>query len=279
MNKQLILYILPIFLFLNDLSAQESRVSSKNPKGQFFLFWGYNRSTYAKSTIHFTADNYNFTLYDVPAHDMPENFTFDGYLNPTKVTIPQFNARGGFFITDKYAISAGWDHTKYQTTNGAVVQITGTIDEEASAKYAGTYDGEMIQVNHNDFVRIEHSDGLNLLQFNLERHDILISNPAETLGLGSVLGAGIIFPMPWTNAKMFGVANDDRPHFTGVGASVFGGLKVHFISRLFIQANVQAGFVHMPGIVLTPKGGSERASQNIKFLQGMIVLGYSFRLF
>ena len=279
MKGGIFIFLLTIFIFEGNISAQKNQISIKNQKGEFFLFWGYNRSTYAKSDIHFSSDTYNFTLYAVPAHDLPENFTFDGYMNPTNVTIPQFNARGGYFISDKYAVSAGWDHTKYQTDNNAVVQITGTIDEEASEKYAGAYDGEMIAVNHDDFVRIEHSDGLNLIQLNIERHDLLLSNPAETIGLGSLLGTGIILPMPWTNAKIFGVVNDDRPHFTGIGVSVFGGLKFHFFSRLFLQANLQAGYLHMPGIVLTPKGGNERASQHIKYLQGMAVIGYTFRLF
>ncbi|MEZ5084160.1 MAG: hypothetical protein R2750_12045 [Bacteroidales bacterium] len=279
MKKYSLIYLIPAVLLVQEIVAQQHQIHLKNPKGQFFLFWGYNRSTYAKSDIHFSAESYNFTLYDVPAHDLPETFSVDGYMNPNNVTVPQFNVRLGFFITDKYVISAGWDHTKYQTKNNALVKISGTIDEEASAKYAGTYDGEMITVNHDDFVRIEHSDGLNLIQLNIERHDLLVSNPAETLGLGSVLGTGIILPMPWTNAKIFGVVNDDRPHFTGIGVSVFGGLKFHFFSRLFLQANLQAGYLYMPGIVLTPKGGNERASQQIKYLQGMIVLGYTFRIF
>lgn len=46
-----------------------------------------------------------------------------------------------------------------------------------------------------------------------------------------------------------------------------------------LLAQGQAGFLHLPGIVITPKGGSERASQNIKYLQGMLVFGYTFRLF
>ncbi|MCF8367466.1 MAG: hypothetical protein K9G76_00390 [Bacteroidales bacterium] len=265
-------------LMINDATSQVSHIDLKKPKGQFFLFWGYNRSVYARSDIHFKSDSYDFTLYDVPAHDLPERFTVDGYLNPLKVTIPQFNARGGFFITNKYAVSAGWDHTKYQTQNDAMVKISGTIDKEASEEYAGTYDGEMIKANHDKFIRIEHSDGLNLIQANIERHDLLLSNPEQSMGLGTVLGTGIIFPMPWTNAKVFGVRNDDRPHFTGLGFSVFTAVKFHFLSRLYLQVAGHAGFVHMPGIVLTPRGGTERASQNIKYLQGMVVLAYQFRL-
>ena len=168
---------------------------------------------------------------------------------------------------------------KYKTQNGATVKISGTIDIEASERYAGTYDNELITVYHDSLVKIEHSDGLNIIQFNLERHDLIFVNSKENLGLSTILGAGINFPMPWTNATVFGVRNDDRPHFTGIGFSIFGGIKFYFFKRLFIQSLIQTGYLHLPGIVITPKGGTERASQNIGYLQGMVVLGYSFRLF
>lgn len=271
-----------MLVFSEPAISQENKKHSyslKNPKGNFFVFWGYNRSAYAKSTIRLKGDHYDYTLYDMPASDMPEKVTVENYLDPEYVTVPQFNARLGFYITDKYVVSAGWDHMKYKTQNGATVIITGTIDEEASEKYAGTYDNELITVYHDSLVKIEHSDGLNIIQLNFERHDLLLTNPKENLGLNTILGAGINFPMPWTSATVFGVNNDDRPHFTGIGFSIFGGIKFLFFKRLFIQGLLQTGFLHLPGIVITPKGGSERASQNIKYLQGMVVLGYSFRLF
>ena len=36
-------------------------------KGKFYVYWGGNRDNYAKSDIHFTGNNYDFTLYDVTA--------------------------------------------------------------------------------------------------------------------------------------------------------------------------------------------------------------------
>ncbi len=261
------------------LSQEKQNYSLKNSKGNFFVFWGYNRSAYAKSTIQVKGDTYNYTLYDMPAQDMPEKVTVKNYLDPGYFTVPQFNARAGFYITNKYLVSAGWDHMKYKTQNGVTVKITGTIDKEASERYAGTYNNDLITVYHDSLVKIEHSDGLNVIQLNLERHDLLLVNPKENLGLTTILGAGINFPMPWTNATVFGVRNDDRPHFTGFGFSIFGGIKFLFFKRIFIQGLLQTGYLHMPGIVITPKGGTERASQNIGYLQGMVVLGYSFRLF
>lgn len=279
MKQFLAIFLTIIGLIPISFAQDKSPLSMKNPKGQFFLFWGYNRSLYAKSDIHLKGDDYDFTMYDVPAHDLPEDPSVDGYLNPVNMTIPQFNARGGYFISNKYAITAGWDHTKYRIENYATVKVSGTIESEASEEYAGEYDNDPVVIDHGKFIKIEHSDGLNLLQINLERHDALWVNEQETMGFGSVVGAGIIFPMPWSNSTIFGKTNDDRPHFTGVGASISAGFKFHFLSRFFLQGLAQSGILHMPGIVITPKGGSERASQNIKYLQGMMVLGYRFRIF
>lgn len=282
LNKSIVVFVALVILIPINTFAQEKekqKYSLKNPNGNFYVFWGYNRSAYAKSTIHLKSETYDFTLYDMPAHDMPEKVTVNNYLNPAYITVPQFNARIGFYITDKYVVSTGWDHTKYQTNEAVTTTISGTIDAAASEKYAGTYDHEPITVYHDSLVKIEHSDGLNLIQLNVERHDLLLVNKKENLGLSTIIGAGLIFPMPWTNATIFGVNNDDRPHFTGIGISLFGGVKFFFFKRFFLQGLFQTGYLHMPGIVITPKGGNERASQNIKYIQGMVVLGYSFRLF
>jgi len=132
MYHNILLGVLALFIFHLPSYSQEEppkkTYSIKHPKGNFFLFWGYNRGTYANSDIHVKGSNYDFTLHDVPAHDMPEEFSFAVYFDPQKITIPQFNARGGYFITDHWVVSAGWDHMKYQTTDGAEVTISGTID-------------------------------------------------------------------------------------------------------------------------------------------------------
>jgi len=78
-------------------------------KGKFYINWGYNISWYNKSDIHFSGQGHDFILYDVVAYDRPSELSFD-YINPTTWSIPQFNFRFGYFISDKLSISAGWDH-------------------------------------------------------------------------------------------------------------------------------------------------------------------------
>src|SRR5690606_14148516 len=97
-------------------------------KGKFYIYWGGNRDYYTKSDIHFTGENYDFTLNDVPAQDKPKGWHID-YINPGRMTIPQTNFRMGYFITDKYNISLGVDHMKYVMPNNKVVDYSGNYPD------------------------------------------------------------------------------------------------------------------------------------------------------
>ena len=92
---------------------------------RFFFYWGYNRATFAKSDIHFSGPDYDFTLFDVVAKDRPTKFNFKTYFSPTSITIPQYDYRFGFFLTRHFAISIGMDHMKYVVTNDQTVAHVG----------------------------------------------------------------------------------------------------------------------------------------------------------
>ena len=53
-----------------------------------------------KTDIHFQGDGYNFTLTEVAASDSPEEWDAKVYLNPTKFTVPEFNFRAGYYLSD-----------------------------------------------------------------------------------------------------------------------------------------------------------------------------------
>ena len=258
---------------------QSRKFQLKESKGNFFFFWGYNRSSYAKSNIKLVGPDYNFTLSDVKAKDLPKKFS-SIYFNPTKFTIPQFNFRIGYFINDKYAIAGGWDHMKYQTIDGRNVTIDGTIESTASLQYAGVYDNQTIQMDHNGLVKIEHSDGFNIVNLNIERHDHLYQLFSERLAAKIVSGAGLGIAMPWTNSFIFGTKNDDRPHFSGMGAQVFIAPEVVFFKRIFARATFQGGFTRLWDIAITPKSdqSNTHAEQTIWYEERSIVVGYRMKL-
>ena len=265
------------FLFLSiSLFSQELKIeTTKHKKKRFFLYWGYNRGVYGKSDISYHGPGYKFTLTDVEAIDIPEPFDPKIYLKWNKLTIPQFNMRAGFHWKNNIYFTAGWDHMKYQSVNGQKVIMDGYVDSTFSEQYAGIYDNREVDLNHS-FIRMEHSDGFNLVKINIEKHFDFIATKKEQIALTGVVGTGPIFPLTWTNAILLGKHNDDRPHFSGLGISATAGAKVTFFKHLFLQFNLDVGYVNSWDITPRPKGDPGRASQKIKYFQRMALIGYAF---
>jgi len=273
--KYLALLFALLFFSPLHLSAQNLELP-KQPR-KFYYYWGYNRGVYGRSTIHYHGPGYDFTVYDVVAKDMPEPVS-EVYIDPKKITIPQFNFRLGYHWKNNIYFSAGWDHMKYQSVDDQVVVMDGYVDKSASEKFAGVYDHEDVIMDHQTFLRMEHSDGFNLVKINVEKHFDVFSKARDRIKMTAMTGTGPIFPLTWTNAILFGKRNDDRPHFSGLGISVFGGARLTFWNRVFFQYNLDVGYVNAWDITTRPKGQPDRASQKIKYFQKMGVVGFTFNL-
>ena len=125
--KNTILFSVLLCFSLHSLAQEQIKIVDKytaHNKGKFFISWGGNRDSFSKSDITFKGDNYNFTLYDVEAHDKPKGWHVD-YLNPARMTIPQTNFKIGYFISDHYSVSIGVDHMKYVMFQLKAVDIDG----------------------------------------------------------------------------------------------------------------------------------------------------------
>ena len=152
--------VLIIFLtFTINCISQEKKVKKIQNKGKFFVYLGWNWASYSNSDIQFKGKDYNFTLSKVRAQDRPTKFSVDNYFNPANISIPQNNYRIGYFFKENYTVSIGVDHMKYVMINDQDVKINGEINI-GNTKYDGTYTGEDIKLA-KDFLRFEHTDGLN----------------------------------------------------------------------------------------------------------------------
>ena len=263
-----------------NIYAQETvnpeKYTSHN-KGKFYFFWGGNRESFSKSDIHFTGDNYDFTLYDVAAHDKSKGWHID-YFNPTRITIPQTNLRIGYFINDHYNISIGVDHMKYVMYQDRAVDYSGYYPNE------GTY-GEVLPNGQilltEDFLTYEHTDGLNYINTEFCRVDDISKwfNLPNTdkfqINLTEGLGAGFLYPK--TNAKLLGNERHDDFHISGYGVSAKAGLNFTFFKHFFLQAEIKGGYIDMNDI-RTTKNNSDKASQHFLFLQRIIAFGGIFKI-
>jgi len=261
-------------LFSNEVKRNFSR------KGDFFVHWGYNHSWYNKSDINFNGPGYDFTLKDVVAHDRQSKLSWD-YLNPSKISIPQYNLRVGYFIKDNYSISIGWDHMKYVMDIPQTVAITGYIGEEISnpgiptGSYAGTYNGEMVNVK-SDMLTFEHTDGFNYANVEIERYDdIWVAPSRETsLTLETGIGAGLVVPR--TDVRLFGVGENNYWNVAGYGISVKAGLKFYVTKGLYLQNTTKLGTTKLTSIHTTGRNDLDKASQNISYVQNFFAVGYQF---
>ncbi|MBA5791172.1 hypothetical protein H1R17_00485 [Flavobacterium sp. xlx-214] len=246
-------------------------------KGKFFLYWGANRGFYSSSDIHFKGDDYNFTVHNTKAVDKPKGWHID-YINPTRMTIPQTNFRLGYYFTDKYSISFGFDHMKYVMVNGQEAFVDGTYPNK------GNY-GEVLENGNtkitDEFLQFEHTDGLNYVNLELARTEdiskfvgIYNTDKVQFNAIAGV-GSGVLFPR--TNAKVLGRERNDEFKVAGFGVSAKGGVNVTVFKHFFVQYETKVGYIN---ILKTPVSNkpNEYAKHDFTFLESVFVVGGLFRL-
>lgn len=271
-----VLLLVTLSVFSQEAIKIQDKYTAHN-KGKFFVSWGGNRENYSKSDIHFKGADYDFTIYDVSAHDKPKGWHID-YINPGRMTIPQTNFRMGYFVNDHYSVAIGVDHMKY------------VMDQDIAVNYTGTYPnrytyGEAIANNQvlltEQFLTFEHTDGLNYVNTEVSRHDDIskLFNIHDTdkvqVNLTEGIGIGILYPK--TNAKVFSKERHDDFHVSGYGTSIKAGLNVTLYKHFYIQTELKGGYINMQDI-RTSWDPADRASQHFLFFQRIIAFGGIFKI-
>lgn len=263
-----------LLLTLVNSSAQSAL--SPNPTGtygKYYFYWGWNRARYTTSNIRFSSGSYDFTLKNVVAKDRQTPFDFKTYFNPVTLTIPQYNLRLGYFIKDKYSISIGTDHMKYVVQANQIVKISGNI-KDSGTKYDGNYTENDIAIT-GDFLKFEHTDGLNYANIDYRRHDQITNYKNIKLNLSEGIGLGILLPR--TDATLLNKERHDAFHLSGFGVSSVVAANIEFWQVLFIQSEFKAGYINMPDI-RTTSSDADKASQQFFFTQFNVLFGVHFRL-
>ncbi len=265
-----------IFGFSQETFAIQSKYTDHN-KGKFFISWGGNRESYSKSDISFAGENYNFTIHNVEAHDKPKGWHCD-YLNPARMTIPQTNLKIGYFVSDQYSISIGFDHMKYVMDQDKAVNLSGFYPDY------GAY-GEVLSNGQTllteDFLTFEHTDGLNYVNAEVARFDDIsklfrIGNTDKIqINITEGIGGGFIYPK--TNAKVLKKERHDDFHVSGYGVSFKAGLNITIFKHFYVQGELKGGYINMPDI-RTTYNPVDKASQDFFFFQRIISFGGIFRI-
>ena len=278
-KKKLFIFLICLFFTSSFVFAQKTSKTLKiENKGKFFAYWGWNRANYSNSDIRFKGKNYDFTLSDVRAKDKASPFSFNDYFNPGRITIPQTNFRLGYFFKENYTISIGVDHMKYVMSRDQTVKINGNIN--TGSLYDKNYTNENI-VLVKDFLKFEHTDGLNYINVEVKRFDdfsAFLGIHSENFQVNLTEGIGVGILLPKTNTTLLGKERYDEFHVSGWGISMGAGINFTFFKHFFIQSDFKYGYINMPNI-RTTKHASDSASQNFTFFERTLVFGGRFRLF
>ena len=266
---KIILILLNILLFMKPINAQtHTEMKETGRKGSMYLYWGWNWDDYTKSDITFNGKDYHFTLQEVVASDRPTDFTFEKYFEPSHISIPQFNFRIGYFLSDHWDISFGMDHMKYVMAQNQFVQIDGIISKPESP-YQGEYHANAIMILE-DFLQFEHTDGLNYENVELRYSNRFYDLNSFSFNYIAGVGTGILLPK--TNTTLLDMDRHDDYHLSGYGISGVIGINALFFHHFFIQAEMKAGVINMPDI-RTTIDPSDHAHQQFTFYQRNIVFG------
>jgi hypothetical protein len=270
MKSKLLISILLVLSHINIIQAQSN-------KGKVFIYWGWNGSNYTSSNLHLKGRNYNFTIHKMKATDRQSPLSLD-YINPSQMTIPQYNFRIGYYIKDKISLSIGMDHMKYVMTNDQVAKISGNINNDLSI-YTGNLNAKYTIAR--DFLMFEHTDGLNNLNIEGRWEENLLHIPLDkknkgiTINIQGGIGAGALIPK--TNAKLFDQERHDEFHLAGFDAHVLMGIKLDIWKYFFIASEFKGGYINMPSI-RTTHSFKDKASQAFGYIQYNILLGAQVNL-
>ena len=266
------------FFLLIFTTATFSLFSQNDPETkkykQWYFSWGYTKSIYSKSTIHFKNlsnkynpetgryDYYDFTLHNVTAHDRPD---FDKIKDVINITIPQFVGRLGYTFNSKWGIELNYDHTKYVVDDWQNAKVTGQVNGK-------TIDGDSI-LNPYTFIHFEHTDGANFWMLNAVRRFELY-NPSKNFCLSWVVkpGAGVVYPR--TDVTLFGQELNNRWHIAGWIVGVETGLRLEFLKYGFFEFVTKGSYADYVKCLVLGKGNGTARHQ---FFTGQLTATLGFR--
>ncbi len=241
-----------------------------------YFFWGYNREKFSTSDIHFHGTGYDYTIYNVKAKDRQSPFNAHDYLVPWNLTIPQYNLHFGFYFKRNFHMSFGNDHMKYVMVQNQTVKMSGVIDTSASKIFAGAY-LNTDKILTSDFLKFEHTNGLNLYTLNLEYHLPVYQFLNDKIHIGLNMGVGGFVVLTKTDVTLFGNRTDNHFHISGVCIPVSIGPRIDFLKYFFAGAEFKAGYIHLPWVILH-NNNVDLANHDFTFLEHYIIVGLSIPL-
>ena len=213
----------------------------------------------------------------VQATDRPSP-DFITYVDPSTLTVPQFNARIGFNFKKKWALSFGYDHMKYVIVHGPTYLLSGRINPliDPISNWSGDYNAEPVTTDEST-LHYENTNGMNYIRAEISHIDKLVrASNAFAIYSVSSLGAGLV--LNYNDFTFAGEKSMTTLSMSGVGASAHLGLRLEFFRHFFLQANNSVGFLYQHRVKTRGNDPYAYARQSLGYFQSDIVLGGIFYL-
>ena len=235
------------------------------------VYWGWNRSTYSNSDIHFWGADHDFTLSSVKANDMQADVTteniFGTFLSPANMTLPQTNLRIAYQVSPDTAWALNLDHMKYVVTPDQAVAFSGRINNDSQTGATRT-----LSTNYLNF---EHTDGLNVVSVEYEKQYPVTQWKAPFASRWvALVGAGIVYPKTNVTLNMLGRSRNDQFHLAGYSAGGGVGWEADFLDSWFFRSMFKMGYVTLPDVLTSSQG--DKASHNFTYNELLIAVGKRF---
>jgi len=271
------LIFISFLIFLPFLGASQKTSKDSQAKRAMFVYWGYNRSFYTDSKISFFGPGYDFSLAGVQATDRPSP-DFITYVDPSTLTVPQFNARIGFNFKKKWALSFGYDHMKYVMVHGPTYLLSGKINPgiDLATNWSGVYNAEPVTFDDSTF-HYENTNGMNYIRAEISHIDKL-ARVSNAFAIYSVSGLGAGLVLNYNDFTFAGEKSMTTLSMSGVGASAHLGIRFEFFRHFFLQANNSVGFLYQHRVKTRGNDPYAYARQSLGYFQSDLVLGGIFYL-
>lgn len=277
MYKRLfVLLLLALIAAPADAQIRKHQRKRSTNAGTLFFYWGYNRTAYTQSKIHFIGSDYDFEMKGVKATDRQPKFGANLYLNPANMTIPQYNFRIGYYFTEKWALSLGVDHFNYVMAPNNEVVMDGHFGIGVDSVWTGNYQQESTTVDPKHF-HYEHSGGLNYLRIELMRsYDLWEAGRQRQFAITGNVGLNL-GPMLTTTNFLFANEQTNRASaLSGYGIGANASVRLEFFKHVFIQGEGGLAFAHLPGVHTRPNDRNQRAKQAFGLATYNVSLGLLF---
>jgi len=265
---------------------RSGRHKNTQDAGTIFLSWGFNRTTYTDSKIHFDGKGHSFDLSNVIAQDNQSHRYSGNFYNPLDWTKTQYNFKLGYYFKNKWSMTIALDHMKYQIVDnsGAILdgEVTYITDEyisfnENTSFYHGDWFSKSVIIDKNYF-NYNTNGGMNFLHLEWAKTAELYNyNTKRPFVINSVTGFGTGIILSNVNFTYNAKENVKAISLSGYGASVFTGLRFEFLRQVYLYANFSGGLLHQVN-ARTIKSDDLSSARHL-FFYGQFEAGLGFFLF